>query len=117
MKTSNLSIILMIAAMLLSFTGCFLCHYVVDFTIIAILVMVIVLLLLTSFVLMVTSTKDSYINFTPRHWRKKILILIPLVFILSSCTTTTRVCNYRNGNTKIVNKTTNSYSQYVRNQW
>jgi hypothetical protein len=71
-------------------------------TIVFWLIGVAVFLQLTSLILFYN--KDRIYSFKSRFSYKKVLIILPFIFLLSSCSTTTEVCNYKNGQTKVIQK-------------
>lgn len=66
--------------------------------------------------LILLGSKETTIKFTPRFKYTKVLIILPMLFLLTSCMTT-NVCNLKNGNNKVISKGASASTYTHKSIW
>lgn len=66
--------------------------------------------------LVLLQVKETTISFKPRFRYTKVLVILPMLFLLTSCMTT-NVCNLRNGKNKVISKSASTSINKPKNIW
>ena len=66
--------------------------------------------------LVLLQVKETTIKLTPRFKYTKVLIILPCIFLLTSCMTT-NVCNLRNGQNKTISKSASASTYTHKSIW
>jgi hypothetical protein len=115
----NLAVFLAVLGMSIAIIAVSICQIWIDsntaWVITFSLVGVTILLLVSSLILFYNV--DRIYSFKSRFSYKKVLIILPFIFLLSSCSTTTNVCNLRNGKNVKIQKSGYSYNHNHKSIW
>lgn len=66
--------------------------------------------------LILLQSKETTISFKPRFRYTKVLVILPLIFLSTSCMTT-NVCNLRNGQNKTISKSASASVKTHKQLW